>query len=640
MKKIFISSFLALAFVLSGGASAQAAGYTFSKYLKVGSTGADVSALQQFLIDNNFSIPAITTNVASKGYFGQQTKTAVIAYQTSLGLPNTGFVGPLTVDRLNRSEMAMSGGTPAVTGCPTGFTCTANNAPVVKCPIGYTCTANPGTVVDPLVVNPGPATEGSFTVSQAANPANNTNVTTSTNVPVYGVKIKAMNSAMVIDRADLQFAVTVGGTTVNPAGFITSISAWDGTTLLKTMPLTSSDFTKDNSARYYVRLTGIGFKVPKDVTKDLVFSVNVASVNSADTARVLTVVGYADSTQNIRGTDGLGLQSYGNNNWTSTFTFQASNNSTLTGSSDSNTVKARNIAVNTSTGIKGVEMMTFNAKSTIGSSVLTNLRVYVKTNSVSTAAPTALYLYDGSTLLSSASVTVTSGSGTVNFTNLLLSIAQDATKKLTVKADFPSTAVGVASTTILTAAAEIDTTLFETGDSTTKEVTIASAIVGNNVNLYATAAPQWTLVSASATGAAGVVSVASSSVTAIIKMKVSADGGTLTKPVAGDFAIWFASTTQTNTNGTGSGYTAATGISVTPTITVDPNTSTVGDGNDYTVTLTATIYSSNSLLGSSQPLFMAVQSIDSVTGSNTITDQTWGIDNFYTNPVQLTRGTL
>jgi hypothetical protein len=386
-------------------------------------------------------------------------------------------------------------------------------------------------------------------------------------------------------------------------------------------------------------MTGIGFVVPKDTTKVLTFTANVASVNAADTARVLTVVGYAAN--NVRGVDGLGLSTYEDATWTSTFTFNASDNSTLTGSADTNTPGAQTIAVNTSDGVQGVTMMTFNLKSTTGASQLNKLQVEVKTNSAATSDPTALYLYDGSTLLSSASVTVTAGSGTVSFANLTLPIAKDQTKTLTVKADFPSTAVGVASTTILTDAAETNTTLYDTSGATTKEVAIASAITGNDVHLYQSYVGNVSLVSAIASLGDGAVDVASSSVSGTIILNIKANGGSLVKPVAGDFAVWFASTTQTNTNGTGNGYTSATGISVTPSVKVSPNTTTVGDGNSYTVEIGGILYSSNAsygvAVGSSYPMFMAIQSVKWSLG--TVITQTWGIENLYTNSKDLPKGT-
>ena len=77
--------------------------YHFANNLFVGSKGSDVTALQQFLIDSGYSIPAGAT-----GYFGSQTKTAVIAYQKANKLPQTGFVGSLTRAELNKGTMPTS----------------------------------------------------------------------------------------------------------------------------------------------------------------------------------------------------------------------------------------------------------------------------------------------------------------------------------------------------------------------------------------------------------------------------------------------------------------------------------------------------------------------------------------------------
>jgi hypothetical protein len=76
----------------AAGCSATAsASYTFTRNLTIGSTGADVTALQTKL-----GVSPAT------GYFGALTKAAVVAYQTANGIvPATGYVGPLTLAKLN-----------------------------------------------------------------------------------------------------------------------------------------------------------------------------------------------------------------------------------------------------------------------------------------------------------------------------------------------------------------------------------------------------------------------------------------------------------------------------------------------------------------------------------------------------------
>ena len=77
-----------------------AATYNFTKALAVGSRGADITALQQFLLDNKFYTGPVT------GYFGQLTRTAVVAFQKARGIAQAGNVGPQTRAALNKGVIA------------------------------------------------------------------------------------------------------------------------------------------------------------------------------------------------------------------------------------------------------------------------------------------------------------------------------------------------------------------------------------------------------------------------------------------------------------------------------------------------------------------------------------------------------
>ena len=307
-------------------------------------------------------------------------------------------------------------------------------------------------------------------------------------------------------------------------------------------------------------------------------------------------------------------------------TFQTSGTSALTVTSNSSlTPKATNNKVDSTDGIKGITMQVVDIKSTTGDSVVKN--ICVAANASSTAGlPSTLYLYSDSTMIGSMSAGTVDGAESC-FSDLSLVVAKDQTKSITVKADFASTVSGqVASTSI--AATGIK---FEKPDSTTSSST-NSELASNSQYLYS-AAPQWTLVSTSVSSSAGVVNVASSTVSGTIVLKAKAVGGTMTKPVAGDFSIVFASSTQT-------AYTSANSVTGgNKLISVSPADATLTEGAEYTVTITDTVYSNDSEIGSSQPLFMAIKDIDAVVGGTTITNQTWGIDTFYTDAKQLTRGT-
>ncbi len=95
----------------------------FSEDLFIGSRGDNVVTLQNWLISNGYDIPSISSGAANRGYFGSQTKTAVIKYQTEHSVPATGFFGPMTREKLN----GQGGGGSSMTNCPSGYVCTPNN---------------------------------------------------------------------------------------------------------------------------------------------------------------------------------------------------------------------------------------------------------------------------------------------------------------------------------------------------------------------------------------------------------------------------------------------------------------------------------------------------------------------------------
>lgn len=114
MKRIF-SVFAVVAIALSlavvSTASAQTASCTFTRSLTLGSTGADVVALQTYLETKGYLV--IPTGV-SKGYFGPLTQSALAKYQAAMGIaPAAGYFGPITTAKV---MMDCSGATPTTPG--------------------------------------------------------------------------------------------------------------------------------------------------------------------------------------------------------------------------------------------------------------------------------------------------------------------------------------------------------------------------------------------------------------------------------------------------------------------------------------------------------------------------------------------
>lgn len=65
---------------------------TFTRDLTIGATGDDVAALQNFLMNRGYTIPAGAT-----GYFGSQTRSALAAFQKDNAInPPQGYLGPIT----------------------------------------------------------------------------------------------------------------------------------------------------------------------------------------------------------------------------------------------------------------------------------------------------------------------------------------------------------------------------------------------------------------------------------------------------------------------------------------------------------------------------------------------------------------
>jgi hypothetical protein len=107
MKKNISLLFLSLFFFNISYADQKGCALLMSSF-GIGSTKKEeIVLLQNFLIENGFLYTTAT------GHFGNLTLSAVKAYQKSLGLPSTGYVGTLTRAALSKNCESISGGAPA-----------------------------------------------------------------------------------------------------------------------------------------------------------------------------------------------------------------------------------------------------------------------------------------------------------------------------------------------------------------------------------------------------------------------------------------------------------------------------------------------------------------------------------------------
>jgi len=261
-----VDLFISLGIISPDKAAAAKAAVTssvsvsFTRDLTVGSSGSDVTALQ-----NTLGVSPAT------GYFGSITKAAVMSYQASKGVPATGYVGPLTRAALNQSSV---GSMPSVPG-------SNNGSPVVNSGV-----------------------EGTLSADQSNSGVVSTTYEGNSMVPVLGVKLEAKNSDISVQRVKLD----LGTETKIYNKIYDTIYVTEGNTVLAQADLNSNTVVKD-SGRYYITLAGFNLVVPRNGTKTLLVKVDVKpSIDSTDIDTEEYTIRLA--TDGIRGVDGAGIDQY------------------------------------------------------------------------------------------------------------------------------------------------------------------------------------------------------------------------------------------------------------------------------------------------------------------------------------------
>jgi len=448
MKKVIISSVIALAMVASAAPAMAATSYVFSNYLSVGSRGADVSALQSWLVSSGFL--TMPTGVPM-GYFGSLTKAAVVAYQASVGLPSTGYVGPLTVAKLNAAGGVVSVTPPASFVCPPGWTCMAPTGTVT----GGTTGGTSGITT--------PGAEGILSVTQG--PVSNSVLTAGqTKAPILDVRMQAQNSDIAVQRITVDL-----GSSTNVFNYVyTNIYLIDPVSgaVLTTVPLNSSTVVQSGTD-YVLNLTGFNYIVPKNTYKDLVIAVDL---QNSIISNFLGSYSVSVQSNGVRGIDGAGVDQYGPGSGSISQTISVNQSLTLNSqvnvSLDGGTVQVNAIPVTDTTNGNYLQLpvMTFDILAQNDNMHVHNLVLQFASNA--TSSITAAYLFDGATLITSAAV---ASNGTATFLNLPDSgtgsvvIPVNTSKQLSVKADV--TGVGATPVTVTAAFKSSGSTFYNSIDA-------------------------------------------------------------------------------------------------------------------------------------------------------------------------------
>jgi len=449
---------------LTGGApvaTTPAASTTYTRDLTIGSTGADVTALQTFLESKGMLV--MPAGVA-KGYFGALTKSALAAYQAANGIaPAAGYFGPKT--------RAMVGAGTTTTGTPT--------------------TTVPGSISTPGV-------EGTLTVTLNPTPSSGRTVREAgKKEPIIGVKIEAKNSDLAVQRIKL----SLGTVTTIYTKVFNRVYVLDGSTVLAEMPLDSSTVYEEGTTKY-VNITGFNFIVPKDSTKVLTVAMDLQStIKVADQgSKTITI-----PVDGVRAIDGAGIDQKGPSSAISRAVTVSGalvdNASAVVSISPSNPDAREVIAAEGSDEDEKdeVTLFMFNVKAEKDDLLLTDAVVGITKSGAGTADASTAYLYDGSTLVGTASVSDVA-LGIATFDNIDYSLPKDTTKTFTVKMDIRdanATAVsfgGIASSTGLTIENTQGSSVTPSGTASSSEVVIVRnkgaefSLVSKSISKSATAA--------------------------------------------------------------------------------------------------------------------------------------------------------
>ena len=410
MKKILIATGIAaLAFVTVAGAQ----GYQFSTNLTVGSTGADVVALQTWLISNGYSIPSVASGAAAKGYFGAQTKAAVVAYQTAVGLPSTGFVGPLTRAKLNAGGTATAPTTTTTVTCPVGFVCT----PQAGTP---TTPTTPTTPAAPVGISTN-GVAGTLSVSNSSSVANGATVNDGQSVDVAGYKLQAGPSDQGVTSVTVDFSV-------RPWLYFSTLSLVNqttGATIVPAQAISASSFTEITAGSdYRITFSGLSAVVPHGQQVNVVLHGQLLPSVGGTSRQGNINITYAD----FRSIDGTGVTSdalYSGS--TQGVYYQGVLQGNLVVSIDSSSPLNQIIQTQTGASTLGVPIAVYNIQSQNSASTLQGLNVDIVTTG---AAPSTVFssiqLSAGGMTYYGAIASTTGYTSTYSFTNMNIPLALNA----------------------------------------------------------------------------------------------------------------------------------------------------------------------------------------------------------------------
>ena len=305
------SMFVAAAFVATS-ASASAPASSFPRNLAMGATGSDVKELQMFLNacpDTKLAVAAgATGSMGNESMtYGPATMTAVMAYQTKVGVSAVGAFGPQT-----RAQAAAVGNV-----CGTTTTTTTTTTPTeALCPNGMTlasnCTAAPATTgttttTTTTTTPAGMSGEGS-PEDIDVNDADDTDLKEGQEGAELGsIEFTAEDGSLQINRVDVVFEAGGSNDEEDPWNVFDSVALEvDGKEVASMDTDSKSDWTETTTNDVYrLRFSGLNWVVGEDKDVELMVVADISdSVEGANNGEAWSI----SFESNLNGADGLRYQ--------------------------------------------------------------------------------------------------------------------------------------------------------------------------------------------------------------------------------------------------------------------------------------------------------------------------------------------
>ncbi len=612
--KLFAGAIFALALFVAGSVSAA---YTFPNQIDTLQEKKDVQTVLNMVVTPS---PALTVD----GVMGAKTIAAVKAFQTSKGLTADGKIGPMTRAALEAAQA----GTPApttVAGCPagalfnttTGAPCTTvATSTVAGCAAGALFSSTTGASCTTGVVTPvvSGSSEGYMTLQSAPVALVSSVGQAEVGDAVAAFAVKATNSDIKVQRVSINL---VPASSALPWKYFTNLSLYQGSTLLATMPVTSTSLTENTFGLDYTAVfSGFNALVTKDSTSSFTVKADIVSTIPGLPVAYITVGLKSGDANAVRGVDGIGLSQYvGAGATTTAYQKQISFGGTSLAvvkvvANGSNPI-AMNVVTSPTVTTTNIPALIFDLQNT---SKYDETIKSITATIVNNTTVSGYYLYDGATMIQSIGnpSTTNNGTTTIVFTNLPsnLTVSANSTKTMSIKFDAAMNSAGTVNATIAVGGVSAV-------DANSNLITSAGAGTGNNQTLQSTGVVV-NLVSALATSVASTTGV-SGYATGTFIFKVKANGVNLAK-------------LSTNSAITAAGdVTGGTSNLTNIAYSISPDT-IVSDGSEVTVTVTTTkttIAAGNVKFALTSLTF---KDIDLVSPSHDHGVST-GLDNFYTNTV-------